>query len=106
MAQESLFAVRREIAKGELTRLEKLVIRVFEERPDLRNIGNKDGKKCINELIRYIWANYGDENASSIVRIASKIRAERPEYDTEHNQNERANAETAAHQYFGNYGVD
>lgn len=98
--QVSLFAIRREIAKSELTRLERLIIRVFEERPDLRNIGNKNGKKCVNELIRYIWNNYGDENASSIIRIASKIRAEHSEYDTEHNQDERANAETSFHEYF------
>ena len=90
---------KREVAKRTLQNLERLMIQVFTERPDLRNIGRKGPKNCVNELIRYIWDNYGDENASSIIRIAAKIRAEMPEYDTGHNQKHRANAEVAVREH-------
>ena len=92
MQEQMDFRAKREAFVGTLSHLERIVETIFEMYPESMEIKNS------NKLIRYIWDNFYDYKAGSILRTARKIRAKG--MDTEENQLERANAETAYRQHF------
>lgn len=92
---------RRKLAKIKMGATERLVEQVLSDHPEYRNLGHdKNGCHYINKLIRYIWKFHGDLNARSIIRFYTEAMKRHPEWDTEHNIENRANAETAFHERF------
>lgn len=93
---------QREQAKKQMSAVYRIVEEVLKAKPVFRNLGNDDnGRPYINRLIRYIWNNCDkDYNARSIIRFYVEVMKDHPEWDTEHNKQHRANAETAYHEKF------
>lgn len=92
---------RRTLAKKGMSATQRVVEEVLKMKPEYRNLGvDPTGMHYINKLIRYIWKNYKDYNARSIIRFYSEVMKNHPEWDTPHNVENRANAEAAFHEKF------
>lgn len=95
------YAEARNAAKTQMSVIQKVVEEVLKNKPAFRNLGNDgNGMPYINRLIRYIWQNYRDYNARSIIRFYVEVMKDHKEWDTTHNQQQRANAQTAYHEKF------
>lgn len=93
---------KRSDAKQGMSEVERVVTEVLKNKPAFRNLGNdSNGRPYINRMLRYIWNNYRkDYNARSIIRFYVEVMKNHPEWDTDHNVNERANAQTAYKERF------
>ncbi len=95
------YQARRSLAKEGMCQTQKVVEEVLKMKPEYRNLGvDPTGMHYINKLIRYIWKNYKDYNARSIIRFYSEVMKNHPEWDTAHNAENRANAQTAYQERF------
>ncbi len=87
------FQELREVKINTLKSLQDIIKSVLWTHEELRDI------KHTNALVRHIWKHYGDYSCDSITRLARKIKAENPELDSSFNELNRANMETAYHDY-------
>lgn len=97
----SYFSTERTKIKYKFGIAEERIRDAMDERPIYKNTLQN------NNLIRFLWDTYNDDmSAGTILRVASYLRNNFPEYDTRLNIETRANYETAYHEHFSPPSLD
>ena len=93
MTQPTLFQKERKKIRHSLGATELAVRTVLREYPLLRSVKRR------NDLLRKVWAIFGDLPCQSITRTARKLQAQGV-FEIEENQKFRANIEQSYREYF------